>query len=198
MPKCRLFLVVPAGLDARSGQPLVAAALSGGDVASVLISAGPNQVEMAKILKPLSRSHDAALLLEGDAASSLKLGADGVQLEAETSAYSQARVLLGEEAIVGADCQTSRHLAMTMGELGADYIGFSGLTPAESGSIIAWWARIFEVPCVALDPAAEADARVFVADGADFIRPPDSMWRDESTAALTVKSYNALIGEILR
>jgi hypothetical protein len=24
------------------------------------------------------------------------------------------------------------------------------------------------------------------------------MWRDESTAALTVKSYNALIGEILR
>jgi thiamine-phosphate pyrophosphorylase len=87
---------------------------------------------------------------------------------------------------------------MTMGELGADYVGFSGLTPAESGSIIAWWAEIFEVPCVALDPAAEADARVFVADGADFIRPPDSMWRDKSTAALTVKSYNALIGEILR
>jgi thiamine-phosphate pyrophosphorylase len=155
-------------------------------------------LEFAKHLKPLSHAHDTALLLAGDPAHARKLGIDGVHLAADVKAYSGARAIIGNEAIVGADCGSSRHLAMTMGELGADYIGFSGLMPAEPGSIISWWSELFEVPCVALDPAGEADARIFVTEGADFIRPADAMWQDAGTAALAVKSYNALIGELLK
>jgi thiamine-phosphate pyrophosphorylase len=198
LPNCRLFLVAPAGISPQSGKELVAAALVAGDVASLLLPAGPQQSELAKLLRPLSHAHDTALLLEGDAALARELGADGVHLEADVSAYARARALIGDDAIIGADCGSSRHLAMTFGELGADYIGFSGLIPTEPGSIIGWWSELFEVSCVALDPAGEVDARVFVEDGADFIRPADAMWQDAGTAALTVQSYNTLIREIPR
>jgi thiamine-phosphate pyrophosphorylase len=196
LPNCRLFLVVPAGVAPEAARRLVEKALSAGDVASVLLSSGPEQLEMAKLLKPLSHAHDAALLIEGAAQHALRAGADGVHIQASPSAFSEARALLGKDAAIGADCGSSRHLAMTMGELGADYIAFSGLLPARPDSIIGWWSKLFELSCVALDPADEEDARVFIAEGADFIRPPDAMWRDADSAAAAVRYLNSLIGEI--
>jgi thiamine-phosphate pyrophosphorylase len=195
LPNCRLFLVVPAGVAPEPARRMVEKALSAGDIASVLLSSGPEQLETAKLLKPLSHAHDTALLLEGDAHGVRRAGADGIHIQASPSTYAEARVLLGKGAIIGADCQDSRHLAMTMGELGADYIAFSGLLPAKAGSIIGWWSGLFELPSVALDPAGEEDARVFIAEGADFIRPADTMWRDAESAAAAVQSFNSLIGE---
>ena len=195
MPKCRLFLVVPAGVAPEPARQMVEKALSAGDIASVLLSSGPEQLETAKLLKPLSHAHDIALLLEGDAHDVRRAGADGIHIHPSPSAYGEARALLGKDAIIGADCRHSRHLAMTMGELGADYIAFSGLLPAKAGSIIGWWTGLFELPSVALDPAGEEDARMFIAEGADFIRPPDTMWRDAESAAAAVRSFNSFIGE---
>jgi thiamine-phosphate pyrophosphorylase len=195
LPNCRLFLVVPVGVAPERARLLVEKALSAGDVASLLLSSGPEQLEMAKQLKPISHAHDTALLIEGDAHGARRAGADGVHVQASPSAYSEARALLGKDAIIGADCGSSRHLAMTMGELGADYIAFSGLLPARPGSIIGWWSELFEQPGVALDPAGEEDARVFIAEGADFIRPADAMWRDADSAAAAVRSFNSFIGE---
>jgi thiamine-phosphate pyrophosphorylase len=195
LPNCRLFLVVPAGVAPESAEGMVEKALSAGDVASLLLLRGPEQLRTAKLLKPWSHAHDTALLLEGDAEAARQAAADGVHIEASPSAYAEARVLLGKDAIIGADCGNSRHLAMTMGELGADYIAFSGLLPARPGSIIGWWSGLFELPGVALDPADEEDARVFLAEGADFIRPADAMWRDAGSAAAAVRSFNSFIGE---
>jgi thiamine-phosphate pyrophosphorylase len=151
---------------------------------------------MAELLKPLSHAHDTALLIEGDTQLARRVSADGVHISALPATYAEARALLGENAIIGADCGSSRHLAMTLGELGADYIAFSGLLPSRPDSIVAWWAGLFEPPCVALDPAAPEDARTFLAEGADFIRPPESMWRDAEGAAAAVQFYNSIIGEI--
>ena len=35
--------------------------------------------------------------------------------------------------------------------------------------MIAWWAELFEIPCVAFDVAGPGDARDIVATGADFV-----------------------------
>ena len=148
---------------------------------------------MAEFAKPLCHAHDVALLLDGDSHAAKKLGADGVHLPADASAYAAARASLGENAIVGVDCSTSRHLSMSMGQLGADYIGFSG-TEAERESMIAWWAELFELPCVALDPCSEEEARRLAALGADFIHPLDDMWRDDESAAAAVRNYNKILG----
>jgi thiamine-phosphate pyrophosphorylase len=194
LPNCRLFLRLPAGLEPESGRKHIASALGAGDVASLLISAGPLQLQSAEIAKPFCHAHDVALLLESDIRSAKTLGADGVHLSADASAYASARAILGADAIIGVDCGTSRHMAMSLGEMGADYIGFSGLE-GEAQSLIAWWAEFFELPSVALDPSGEEEAHLLAAAGADFVRPADDMWRDEKAAAAAVANYNKILGK---
>lgn len=193
LPNCRLFLRLPSGCEPESGRKRIASAMGAGDVASLLIPAGPLQLRTSELAKPLCHAHDAVLILEDDVRSAKKLGADAVHLPADASAYASARAVLGEDTMVGVDCGASRHLAMSLGELGADYVGFSGFD-RQGQSIIAWWAELFELPCVALDPCSEEDALRYSSEGADFIRPLDDMWQDEESAAAAIRSYNKILG----
>ena len=66
---------------------------------------------------------------------------------------------------------------MTLAEAGADYIAF-GAPPhlkdrdkgrARRDELIAWWAEIFEAPCVAFDVETPQEAEALARAGADFI-----------------------------
>jgi thiamine-phosphate pyrophosphorylase len=59
------------------------------------------------------------------------------------------------------------------------------------GDIIAWWAELFEVPCVALDPADAETAGELARRGAEFVRPADAMWSSPEAA-------RAIVSETLR
>jgi thiamine-phosphate pyrophosphorylase len=194
LPNCRLFLVVPTGRDLRAVEDAAAAALEAGDVASLLVSSGSDQKELVDALQPIVRRYDVAFLVEDDYRLARAAGADGVQVEASPSGLAAARAALGERAVVGARCGPSRHDAMTIAEAGADYVAFTGIdVPVGGESILEWWNELFEVPSVAFEPLAEDAARRAVALGADFIRPPESMWQSPETAAATVISWNSLI-----
>jgi thiamine-phosphate pyrophosphorylase len=177
---------------------LLSAALRGGDAASVLIRSGTHQRKLTEVMIGPSRAHGLALLVENDAELAADLEADGVQLKAASADVASTRRIVGRDAIVGVDCGTSRHDAMTAGEAGADYVGFSGVRQEAAGeSIIDWWASLFEVPCVALDELPEVEARQLVLDGADFVTPPSIMWESRSAAAGVVRSFNAMIDECM-
>jgi thiamine-phosphate pyrophosphorylase len=66
---------------------------------------------------------------------------------------------------------------MMVAEAGAEYIAF-GAPPdlsdldkarARRADLIAWWAEIFEVPCVAFDVESAEAAEALARDGADFV-----------------------------
>jgi thiamine-phosphate pyrophosphorylase len=90
---------------------------------------------------------------------------------------------------------------MTAGETGADYVMFgephggaqtTGLASLVSlTERVAWWAEIFETPCVAFAQTLEA-AGTLTDAGADFIALGDAVWASPSPAA-TVREAQALI-----
>jgi thiamine-phosphate pyrophosphorylase len=141
-------------------------------------------------LVDLVQSRGLACLIEDDAELAERLGADGVHLSvANPVAYARARELLGASANIGANCGVSRHDAMRVAELGGDYVAFAGPEGSidaidQIADLIAWWAEIFVVPCVAWNIDRIGDAEKLASLGADFIAPSARIWRDAGAASI--------------
>jgi len=152
-------------------------------VASVLIRAPKGRALDARTAQSFVEAVQkagAAAIVADDARLARTIKADGVHLAAlddELASYSEAREIVGRRCIVGVEAGGSRHAAMAAGEAGADYIGFA-LAPDETDleaalarrdDLVAWWAEIFEVPCVAFGVADVASATALADAGADFV-----------------------------
>jgi thiamine-phosphate pyrophosphorylase len=179
-PATRLCAVIEAG-EAALGH--LSAALAAAEVACVLIAPAPSVGLDARAASPLveaAQRRNAAALIVEDAQLARSLRADGVHLgvaKTGVSGYAEARSLVGRDAIVGVDAGLSRHDAMTLAEDGADYVAFGAPAHLKDRAkarvrrdeLIAWWAEIFEAPCVALDVETPEEAAALARAGADFV-----------------------------
>ena len=164
---CSIYLVVPP----RSDSDLVAWLEPGRDrgvIACVLLKSdesGRIDPDWAERLIDIAHERGTPVLLEDNVDAAAELGANGVEIDADESAYEIARQKLRPDAMVGVRCGTSRHTAMVMAERGADYLAFDGAQE----ELIGWWAEIFEVPCVASQVETTEQARALAERGADFV-----------------------------
>jgi thiamine-phosphate pyrophosphorylase len=177
---CELYAVVEAGPEAGAR---LAAALAAAEFAVALIAPAADQRLDKAAVQPLvdqARRAGVTVLLLGDAQLARTVGADGVHLATQDhleAVYRGAREALGKDGVIGADAGISRHAAMMLAESGADYVGF-GAPPhlkdlhkaqARREEMIAWWAPLFEVPCVAFDVETAGEAGQLADAGADFV-----------------------------
>ena len=187
-PSCRLYLVTPplGPADLAAFAPRFATALAVGDVASALVRFAPEALGDAKRIGErmveAAAPYDAAILIEGDARLAARIGADGVHVAAVGDALVEALASLHPQRIVGAGGLRSRDDAMTAGEAGADYVMFGeprrdGWTPplADVAERVAWWAEIFQTPCVAYAARLD-DVAALASAGADFVALGDALW----------------------
>jgi thiamine-phosphate pyrophosphorylase len=184
-PAPRLYLVAPqdpAGLAERLAQALDAA-----DVAAVLLRLPQAderaRVNHAKALAPTVQGKGAALLLDGYPDLAARAGADGAHLNG-IEAFMTALAMLKPARIAGCGRLASRHDAMVVAEAGADYVMFgepdaAGHRPSRDAVIerVAWWAEVFEIPCVGYATALD-DIDALVAAGADFVAVGDALFDD--------------------
>ncbi len=191
---CGLYAVVESGDGA--GERL-SAALGAAPLAAVLIAPPAGQrlgADQAKPLLQRARQAGVATLLLDNVDLAHALGADGVHLAAPDdppAAYRAAREALGADRAIGVDAGVSRHAAMVLAEAGADYVGF-GAPPhlkdrdkarVRRAEMVAWWAPIFEVPCVAFDVETCEEAAALAADGADLVAVTLAAGMDAAAAA---------------
>jgi len=174
--------------------------LGGVDVAAVLLclpEAGERaMIEHAKVIAAVVQPKGIALILDGQPDLVARAGADGAHL-AGIDAFVAACNRLKPDRIAGAGRLATRHDAMLAVERGADYVMFGepeadGGRPALDAIVerVAWWAELFEAPCVGF--AADLDeVAALAAAGADFVAI-DVVPDDAGAAAVIRKAAERL------
>jgi thiamine-phosphate pyrophosphorylase len=194
-PAPRLYLVTPPVADAQAFSMQLAAALAAGDVAAVLLRLAEGdertQINRAKALGAVVQDKDAALLLDGHADLVARAGADGAHLTG-IAEFTAALEQLKPERIAGVGGLVTRHDAMSAAEAGADYVmfgepGAAGERPSFEAieERVAWWAEVFEAPCVAY-AASDEEVAPLAKAGADFVALGDWLWRDPQAIVETM------------
>jgi thiamine-phosphate pyrophosphorylase len=189
----RLMLVTPVVADAEAFAPTLAAACAAADIAAVIVRLASGdertQINRLKALVHATQGCETAFLVEGHPEIVARAGADGAHL-AGTDALAAAIPALKPDRIAGAGGLRERHDAMLAAESGADYVLFgepdeTSHRPAIEAVIerVAWWAEIFQIPCVAYAAHLNEVDKLAVA-GADFIALADSIWAVAPTRAL--------------
>jgi thiamine-phosphate pyrophosphorylase len=204
---CRLYLITPPKLEAKSFAETLKRALDAGDVASLqlrLKDVSDDEIRRAsEILMPVAQRADVAFLLNDRPDLAAELRCDGVHVGQEDASYAEARAAVGPNAIVGVTCHDSRHLAIEAAEAGADYVAFGAFFPTTTKQpkaraeieIVQWWAQMMVVPQVAIGGITIDNARPLVAAGADFLAVSSGVWDHPNGPAAAVRAFNALFAE---
>ena len=203
--RCRIVLVAPPLADGAALAKLLTAALSGGDVASVILDTGDLdeatfQATAEKVI-PVIQEKGAAALILNDTRIAGRVGADGVHIEGQAADLADAIEKHTPKMIVGTGNLRDRHGAMEIGELQPDYV-FFGKIGADNKpdahprnlSLAEWWSQMVEIPSIAqagstlesIIPAAET--------GADFVALGRAVF-DAEDPAKAVAEANRLLDE---
>ena len=191
-PAPRLYLITPQLADTSAFFPQLRIALDGGDIAAVLLRLADaderSLINRAKSVAAATQDKGAALLLDGRVDLVARAGSDGAHLTG-IAAFTGSLEQLKPDRIVGAGGLASRHDAMLVAERGADYVMFgepdaAGKRPAFASieERVAWWAELFEIPCIGYAASIDEVAPL-VAAGADFVAIGDFLWHEPNAIA---------------
>lgn len=203
-PGCQLYLVSPLDCSGDFADRLEGA-LAAGPVAAfqLRMKECPEEdvIAAAARLMPVCAAHGCAFILNDSAALARRIGADGVHLGRADGSIAEARRLLGPAGQIGATCHDSRHYAMEAGEAGADYVAFGAFYPTDTKQtrhrpdpeILAWWSRLFEIPCVAIGGITVGNAAPLIEAGADFLAVSSGVWSHPGGEAAAVREFAELL-----
>ena len=194
-PAPRLYLVTPAVADPADFAHILGDALAAADAAAVLLRLAPaserDLIKRAKAIAPVAQERGVALLLDGHADIAAHAGADGAHLTG-IEALRGAIASLQPQRIAGAGGLRTRHDAMLAGEAGADYVMFGepdadGRRPSFEAVVerVAWWAEVFQPPCVGF-AVAPGEVAALGRAGVDFVALGDWIWSDSEGPAAAV------------
>lgn len=176
----RLILVLHASTTPEAQAVSLEAALSGGDVASVIIVQGSLDeaafLRAADVLVPVVQASGSAAIIAGDTRALGRSGADGIHLTAEPRMVADAVKKSGGKTIVGANAGKTRDQALDVGEERPDYI-FIGKLDGDTHEephprnleMAAWWAEIIEIPAVIMAGSTTESIAEAAKTGVEFI-----------------------------
>ncbi len=181
--RCRIVLVLDGDTIMRLGEnalPCLSAALSGGDVASLVLAPGTlDEAPFEDLVRPLvspAQEQGVAVMIAGFSRLAGRLGADGLQLGQNPEAIVEAVEKFAPKTMVGAANVKTRHTALVIGEAGADYLMFGkpgGDTHPEANpkslALGEWWASMVEIPGIVMGGSDVGSVVAVAKTGCDFV-----------------------------
>ena len=189
----QIYLVTPSVIDLDFYPDQLARVLDSVEIACLrlgLASIDEDHISRAAdALRDIAHARDIMLVVERHALLVERLGLDGVHLMDGGRNLRQLRKDLGENAILGAYCNTSRHDGLTAGEAGADYVSFGPVAASALGDgvqvdpeLLSWWSEMIEVPVVA-EGGLTADSIRSLANKVDFFAIGAEIWTQDDPLA---------------
>lgn len=190
------------------GEAAVARALSGGDVATVFLSAAGRSADdfqaYAETLVPMIQKAGAAAIVVDDTRCAGRVGADGIHISGGSlDELREAVERFSPKLIVGGSGFRTRHDALLAGEAMPDYLFFGRLSgapgegaEADDVEIANWWAEIVELPCVLMGGGDLANLGEAAASGAEFIALSSAIFGTVGAEAERVAQANALLSDV--
>jgi thiamine-phosphate pyrophosphorylase len=201
-----LYLITPPALpDLDRFAADLTAALDAGDVAALQIRLKPANDDTIRQavarLAPIARERGVMVILNDRPDLAKETGCDGVHVGHEDASVAEARRIMGKDAVVGATCKDSRHLAMEAAEAGADYVAFGAFfdtatkvtTARPEPEILSVWQETMEIPCVAIGGITLDNAATLVAAGADYLAVSAGVWRHPDGPAAAVRAFQPVL-----
>ena len=205
-PPCQLYLITPPAIDdLEAFAGLLEQALSAGPVAALQIrlkDASDDQIRaVVARLAPIAQAHGVAVILNDRPDLAKATGCDGVHVGQDDAPVAEARRIMGPDAMIGATCHDSRHLAMEAAEAGADYVAFGAFFATDTKETthrpelieLTIWQETMETPCVAIGGVTVENAAQLAVAGADFVAVSAGVWKHPEGPAAAVRAFDALL-----
>ena len=197
--RTRLVLVTTPLPDGADGISRLRAALSGGDVASVIIpAAGREGAAFQDFVEPLvelAQAAGAAALVCDDTRCAGRTKADSIHVTGGIEELGDAVARFSPKLIVGASGFETRHDALEAGERLPDYLFFGSFdhaaaeTDADAAEMAAWWADIVELPCILMAGSDLASIEAAIETRAEFVALSHAVF-DAADPAAAVAAVN--------
>lgn len=204
--RCRLVLVVSPGGEVPADIAALSSALSGGDIASVILArfdAGEEAFrDYVTQAVPLIQEAGAAAVVAGDTQAAGRAKADGVHISGRREALGDAVKKYQPKWIVGAEVRSSRHDALELGEERPDYL-FAGRLDGDTHpdpdpkalELAEWWAQMVEIPCIVMAGYTEESVVAAAASGAEFVAAGAAVFGEGRDPKAAVARVNALLDD---
>ena len=189
----QIYLVTPSILDLETYPVQLAQILDTVDIACLRLGlSSTDEDEIARTadaLRDVAHARDIMLVIERHALMVDRLGLDGVHLMDGGRNLRQLRKDMGNDAILGAFCNTSRHEGIGAGEAGADYVSFGPVVASTLGDgnqvdpeLLSWWSEMIEVPVVVEGGLTQGIIRN-LSNKVDFFAIGPEIWSTEDPLA---------------
>jgi thiamine-phosphate pyrophosphorylase len=201
--RCRLCLVTPQGIDLAVFPRRLADALSGGDVASLIVTGDARDPaafqRFAETIVPIAQARGAAVLIHNDTRVAGRSHADGVHVDSSIADLAAAAAAMRPKMIVGAGGIGSRHDAMTAGESNPDYV-FFGRLDGDAGAgifekafdLAEWWSSMFVIPAIVMGGRSLASVRQAADANIEFVALSRAVFEHADPAAAVAEANRLL------
>ena len=144
---------------------------------------------VAKKLLPVCHKNNVALIINDRADLAAETKSDGVHIGQSDMPCSEARRLLGKNALIGVSCHDSLDLATRAVNDGANYVAFGSFFPTKTKKrkgrpttkLLKDWKSKFKIPTVAIGGIDPKNSIPLINSGADFVAVMSNIWKHQKT-----------------